>query len=44
MIVGESLRKGLPLTVKWDEQKRVVSQDSISSWSSGGGTKLMTSS
>lgn len=44
MIVGESLQKGLPLTVKWDKEKRAVSQDSISSWSSGGGTKLITSS
>lgn len=44
MIFGESLWKGLPLTVKWDKQKRAGSQDSISSWSSGGGTKLITSS
>lgn len=29
---------------EWDKQKRAVSQDSISSWSSGGGTKLITSS
>lgn len=29
---------------EWDKQKRAASQDSISSWSSGGGTKLITSS